>query len=79
MGMAATRKWVRGETFASCLEVSPMSEGTLVRLLLATTALLMCFAKGATLMGNKARAEKLEDTSTLMKRGTVFTASLYLD
>jgi superfamily II RNA helicase len=78
-GMTATMLWVQGRSFQECLRESAIPEGGLVRLLLQTAAQLGCFAKGAMLMGNKLTADKFEEASTMMKRGIIFGASLYLD
>jgi superfamily II RNA helicase len=78
-GIEATLEWVRGGDFQTCLELGSLTEGQLVRLLISTATQLACFAKAAMLVGNKGLAETFEETSTGMKRGIIFTASLYLD
>jgi superfamily II RNA helicase len=78
-GMIATMLWVQGNPFSECLAGASIPPGSLVRLLLQTGQQLSCFAKGAMLMGNKETADKFDQASTMVKRGIIFGASLYLD
>jgi antiviral helicase SKI2 len=79
MGLRATMSWVNLRDFQTCVSQSSMTEGQLFRLLTSTATQLSCFAKAAMLIGNKGLADKFEETSTAMKRGIIFTPSLYLD
>jgi superfamily II RNA helicase len=78
-GKTATALRVQGRPFSQCLNEAAIPEGGLVRLLVQTAAQLVCFAKGAMLVGNKAIADLFEEAGTMMKRGIIFGASLYLD
>jgi antiviral helicase SKI2 len=79
VALKATQAWLEGATFAACMKDQPLTAGQLVRVLHTTATQCDCFAKGAVLVGNKGLAEVFEQTATAMKRGIIFTQSLYLD
>jgi hypothetical protein len=60
-GMTATMLRVQGRFFCECLHSTAIPEGGLVRLPVQTAAQLVCFTKGAMLMGNKAIADLFEE------------------
>jgi superfamily II RNA helicase len=78
--ISGTLAWAQGASFAQALQLAEgIPEGNMVRVLVQTCGLLSCFGKAAALIGNKTLGDVFSAAEASMKRGIVFSASLYLD
>lgn len=72
-------QWAGGTSFSQLMETFPSYyEGSIIRSMKRLDELLNQAAKAANILGNKDLKKKFEDSSNLIKRGIVFSASLYL-
>ena len=72
-------QWAEGTSFAQLMETfSNYYEGSIIRSMKRLDELLNQAAKAANVMGDKTLEEKFKSASGLIKRGIVFSASLYL-
>mmetsp|Transcript_39479 Transcript_39479/g.29155 ORF Transcript_39479/g.29155 Transcript_39479/m.29155 type:complete len:283 (-) Transcript_39479:28-876(-) len=77
--MDLTLRWCQGAKFKEVCElVENIYEGTIIRALRRLDELLSQLVEGAKVIGNEELKEKFEQSQKLLKRGIVFTASLYL-
>ena len=74
----AVMMWVEGSTFEAIMEAQTAYEGSVVRTIRRLEELLRQLATTSDIVGNKRLEEKLTNCSTLLRRGVVFAASLYL-
>ncbi|KAH8583487.1 Mtr4p like SKI family SFII helicase [Cryptosporidium sp. chipmunk genotype I] len=71
-------KWSKGESFASILENTSFYEGSVIRCLRRLEELLRQVASATKSIGNDDLEKKLKEGIALIRRGIVFTPSLYL-
>ncbi|KAJ1615084.1 Mtr4p like SKI family SFII helicase [Cryptosporidium canis] len=71
-------KWSMGESFASILENTSFYEGSVIRCLRRLEELLRQVASATKSIGNDDLEKKLKEGISLIRRGIVFTPSLYL-
>ena len=71
-------KWCKGESFANALENTNFYEGSVIRCLRRLEELLRQVASACKSIGNENLENKLRHGIALIRRGIVFTASLYL-
>lgn len=71
-------KWSKGENFASILENTSFYEGSVIRCLRRLEELLRQVACATKSIGNDDLEKKIKEGISLIKRGIVFTPSLYL-
>jgi ATP-dependent RNA helicase DOB1 len=77
--MELTQKWCQGANFASiCDDARDIYEGTIIRAFRRLDELISQLIECAKIIGNKNLKEKFEAAQSNLKRGIVFTASLYL-
>lgn len=73
-------QWAQGVSFSQLMESYPnYYEGSIIRTMKRLDELLNQTAKAAELLNNRELKTKLEESSALIKRGIVFSASLYID
>jgi len=76
--MELTYAWCNGATFSEICKMADVYEGTIIRCLRRLDELLKQFAEAAKSIGNNELEAKFGIASKNLKRGIVFTASLYL-
>ncbi|KAH7649858.1 ATP-dependent RNA helicase ATP-dependent RNA helicase [Cryptosporidium bovis] len=76
--MAVILKWSKGESFESTLENTSLYEGSVIRCLRRLEELLRQVASATKSIGNEDLESKLKEGISLIRRGIVFTPSLYL-
>jgi ATP-dependent RNA helicase DOB1 len=74
-----TQRWCQGATFKEiCDEARDIYEGTIIRAFRRLDELITQLIECSKVIGNTALKEKFEAAQKNLKRGIVFTASLYL-
>jgi len=77
--MELTLMWCQGSKFREvCEEARDIYEGTIVRAFRRLDELISQLTESSKIIGNQDLKEKFEDAQKNLKRGIVFTASLYL-
>ncbi|KAF7456406.1 putative Superkiller viralicidic activity 2 family 2 [Cryptosporidium felis] len=76
--MPIVLKWCKGESFAFILENTSFYEGSVIRCLRRLEELLRQVASATKSIGNDDLEKKLKEGISLIRRGIVFTPSLYL-
>jgi ATP-dependent RNA helicase DOB1 len=77
--MEITMKWCQGAKFTEICEISEnIFEGTIIRALRRLDELISQLVEAAKIIGNNELRDKFIESQTNLKRGIVFTASLYL-
>ena len=77
--MELTYKWCGGAKFKEICEMADdIYEGTIIRALRRLDELMSQFVEASKVIGNMELKEKFENAQKQLKRGIVFTASLYL-
>ncbi|KAH8740668.1 ATP-dependent RNA helicase [Cryptosporidium ryanae] len=76
--MTVILKWSKGESFESTLENTSLYEGSVIRCLRRLEELLRQVASATKSIGNEDLENKLKEGISLIRRGIVFTPSLYL-
>jgi len=77
--MEITYKWCGGAKFIEICEMADdIFEGTIIRALRRLDELLSQFVEASKIIGNTELVAKFEEAQKNLKRGIVFTASLYL-
>ncbi|CRG96647.1 helicase with Zn-finger motif, putative [Plasmodium gallinaceum] len=71
-------KWALGASFAELLEQTELEEGLIVRSILRLDDLCRKVKIAFLYLGNIELAQKVEETSNLLRRDIIFTTSLYL-
>eukprot|EP00180_Rhodochaete_pulchella_P002119 Plantae.Rhodophyta-Rhodochaete_pulchella.ctg32048.p1 GENE.Plantae.Rhodophyta-Rhodochaete_pulchella.ctg32048~~Plantae.Rhodophyta-Rhodochaete_pulchella.ctg32048.p1 ORF type:complete len:521 (+),score=98.02 Plantae.Rhodophyta-Rhodochaete_pulchella.ctg32048:46-1563(+) len=70
--------WCCGKTFLEVCNMTPMFEGSIIRILRRLEELLRQLGLAAKAIGNTELQDKFASGSTLLRRGVAFQASLYL-
>ncbi|XP_014209081.1 helicase SKI2W [Copidosoma floridanum] len=70
-------EWARAKSFAKIMQLTDTQEGIIVRCIQQLNETLKDVRNAAIIIGHPALREKMEETSTKIKRDIVFTASLY--
>ena len=77
--MELTLMWCQGAKFKQvCDEAQDIYEGTIIRAFRRLDELISQLIEAAKIIGNQDLKKKFEDAQKNLKRGIVFTASLYL-
>lgn len=77
--MEITSKWCQGAKFKEICEMAEdIYEGTIIRGLRRLDELLSQLLEASKIIGNQDMKSKFEEAQRNLKRGIVFTASLYL-
>lgn len=77
--MELTMKWCQGAKFTEICEISEnIFEGTIIRALRRLDELISQLVETAKIIGNNELRDKFMESQSNLKRGIVFTASLYL-
>jgi ATP-dependent RNA helicase DOB1 len=77
--MELTYKWCQGAKFKEICDLADdVYEGTIIRALRRLDELLSQLVESSKIIGNIELKQKFEDAQKKLKRGIVFTASLYL-
>lgn len=76
--MDIAARWLQGRNFVELGIPASMPAGSVVRILRRLHELLQQLEAAAKVMGDEELASRLYKTATLMHRGVVFSASLYL-
>ena len=77
--MELTMLWCSGATFKEvCDEARDIFEGTIIRAFRRLDELISQMIESAKIIGNQDLRNKFEESQKNLKRGIVFTASLYL-
>lgn len=71
-------EWARGMSFSKIMEISPESEGTIVRVITRLDEVCREVKNAAAIIGNSALHAKMSESQEKIKRDIVFCASLYL-
>jgi len=69
--------WLEGFSLAEIINASGLSEGVIVKYIKKATELCTEFSVAVRTLGNADLSEKIEKTGEMLKRGIVFTPSLY--
>mgnify|MGYP001070529297 FL=1 len=80
--MSLVYKWAQGAKFYEImndpdLEVVDLQEGTIVRTIMRIEELCSDIRNAGKIVGNSELVDKLNQVTTLIKRGIVFAPSLY--
>lgn len=77
--MEITQRWCQGAKFTEICELSEsIFEGTIIRCFRRLDELISQLVECAKIIGNNELRDKFMESQTNLKRGIVFTASLYL-
>ncbi|CAM9721618.1 unnamed protein product [Chrysoparadoxa australica] len=76
--MELTYAWSQGGSFVEVMKLTTMYEGSVVRVLRRLEELLRQLGSAARNIGNAELQKKFEDSAATIRRGVVFSASLYL-
>jgi ATP-dependent RNA helicase DOB1 len=76
--MEVVHRWCQGANFAEIMSLTDIFEGSVVRNCRRLDELLRQLSQAATSIGNTQLAEQFAQASTLLARGVIFSASLYL-
>jgi ATP-dependent RNA helicase DOB1 len=78
--MEITLRWCQGAKFTEICEISDNNiyEGTIIRALRRLDELISQLVEAAKIIGNNELRDKFMESQKHLKRGIVFTASLYL-
>ena len=71
-------EWARGLTFKEIMNISPESEGTIVRVINRLDEICRQLKSASLIIGNSELHAKMSEAQELIKRDIVFAASLYL-
>ncbi|GMM34329.1 SKI complex RNA helicase subunit [Saccharomycopsis crataegensis] len=71
-------EWARGMPFSKIMEMSPESEGTIVRVITRLDEVCREVKNAASIIGNSSLHGKMTESQEKIKRDIVFCASLYL-
>jgi len=71
-------EWASGKEFSKIMELTDCQEGIIVRCIQRLDEVLKDIQKAAKIIGNDALYDKMEETSEVIKRDIIFTASLYI-
>ncbi|KAJ9072343.1 ATP-dependent RNA helicase mtr4 [Entomophthora muscae] len=74
----AVYAWSRGASFAEVCEMTPAFEGSIIRVFRRLEELIRQMAQAAKAIGNTELEAKFAHAILLIKRGIIFSASLYL-
>lgn len=69
--------WLQDKSLAEILEASPLSEGVIVKYIRKATEICTEVSIAARILGNPKLSKEVEEINEKLKRGIVFTPSLY--
>jgi ATP-dependent RNA helicase DOB1 len=77
--MEVVLEWAEGSKFSEILKLTEVYEGSVIRIIRRLDELIRQLCEACQVINNSSLKEKLEKASTLIKRGIIFAASLYLN
>lgn len=69
--------WLEGKTLAEIIDASPLSEGVIIKYIKKATEICTEISIAAKILGNPNLSQEVEGINEKLKRGIVFTPSLY--
>ncbi len=72
-----THKWALGQPFAEIVSLTDVQEGVIVRTIQRLDEALRDVKDAARVIGDPMLYQKMDESSTIIKRDIVFAASLY--